>query len=103
MVRHNRITRWTARLHSAVATQDWAALEATDRELAEMLPILAAHGRWTPEERSALHSLELAHREARRSCQLASDALQSHMSGLREHKDGWLAYALHSSPDEVRT
>ncbi|MDB5847354.1 MAG: hypothetical protein JWP29_1106 [Rhodoferax sp.] len=102
MVRLGRIVRWTTRLHAAAAAQDWAALDATDRELAEMLPILAVQGPWSTEERAALLGLDLAHRQARARCATACDALQEQMNKVGTQKDGWLAYALNSSPDESR-
>ena len=97
------MARWSARLQDQAASHDWQALEATDRELAEVLPKLAALGDWSAEERVALGDLNLAHREARNQCAAASDALQRSMTELQANKDGWLAYALHSNLSESRT
>jgi hypothetical protein len=102
MVRLLRISDWSARLHAASAAQDWLALDAADRELADLLPVLAARGDWTTAERAALHALDLAHRQARLRCAQACDALQQRLNDVQAHKDGWLAYALSSSSEEAR-
>lgn len=102
MARRARIAGWTTRLQTASAAQDWEALDATDRELAEMLPALIASGGWSTEERVALKNLGLAHLQARKRCAEACDALHQHMNDVQANKDGWLAYALNSSPEEPR-
>lgn len=100
MARLLRITGWSARLQAASAAQDWLALDNTDRELADMLPTLAARADWSPAERAALHELALSHQQARLRCAQACDALQQRLNDVQAHKDGWLAYALNSSPEE---
>jgi hypothetical protein len=88
------------RLRDAAAGQDWAALAEADRDLARFLAIAAAQGLPAPAERTALQALRLAHGQARTLCAEAGEQLARRMADMQTSKDGWLAYALHSDPNE---
>lgn len=100
--RHVQLTRFAAQLLQAARARDWAALETADREVARSLPQLAAQGDWTPAEQAALQQLGQAHNAAREVCSAAGQALAQHIQQLQTGRDGWLAYAQHSSLTESR-
>lgn len=103
MAKAAHMDRLAQRLHDAAATGDWQALAAADQELAALLSRMAtpaALATLTPAERTALQSLDQAHRQARGHCTAAGERLAQTMADLQANKDGWLAYALNSDLNE---
>lgn len=98
MSRPQQLTLMAAKLLHAARAQDWQALQAADRELAQALPALAALGPWDASEQSALERLAKAHAMARALCDEACEAVGQQLVDLREGREGWLAYAQQDSP-----
>lgn len=94
MERQQQLVSLTRRLLAAEAAADWTALGDIDRELSVALPRLAARGAWVGDEGLAFAGLRQAHQRLRASCQRETARLGEHLSGLRQHKEGWLAYAM---------
>ncbi|RJF96701.1 hypothetical protein D3870_20035 [Noviherbaspirillum cavernae] len=97
------MSKLTHRLHAAADAGDWQATAAADRELAAALPVLAAQGEWTPDERAALEKLRVAHQQAQEHCARELVRVGKHLGDMQEHKEGWIAYALSSNLEEGRT
>ena len=94
MDRSPAIGRLGAQLDAAAGGANWDALERAVRELARQLQALAVKGPWSAAERAALRQLRAAHgRAAQRGAAAAAD-LQARMDGMRDNKEGWMAYAL---------
>lgn len=97
MGRRARFIDLARRLRRAMRAADWSALAALDREVAQAL-------RSTPrllpsQERAALADLQRAHREARERCAQEAARLDTALSQMRQHRDGWMAYAMSNSHD----
>lgn len=84
---------WRQRLDAALRSEDWSAMDRTDRELAAGLPPLRAAGPWSAAERQALQQLQASHAQARQACATALSAIGQQLDGMRHQRDGWLAYA----------
>lgn len=97
-----QLAKLSRQLERAAAESDWSALGALDRELAGLLRTTASR-QWTPKERSALEALHRAHTLAREHCERETTRMDGVLSQMREHKDGWMAYAMSNESDEVRT
>jgi hypothetical protein len=100
--RHDLLMALRDRLNDACVLSDWEALAAIDREIARLLPRWRDEGRWTAAEQLGLERLRQSHRAALELCQRSSDELAVRLSDLGMHKDGWLAYAVDGSWEEVR-
>lgn len=100
--RHDLLMALRDRLNDACVLSDWEALAAIDREIARLLPRWRDEGRWTAPEQLGLERLRQSHRAALELCQRSSDELAVRLSDLGMHKDGWLAYAVDGSWEELR-
>jgi len=94
-----QLDRMAAALRAAAANADWALLGEQVRALAPQLRALAARGPWTPPERQAGTRLRAAHDAAFAAAASASGELAAKLQQLNSHKDGWLAYAMHSDTE----
>lgn len=82
------------KLSAATAANDWDAVSAVDRVIARALPQLAALGPMNPAELQAYSRLNAIHTAALARCAQARDAVESQLRDLRNHREGWLAYAV---------
>ena len=94
MDRQPTLLQLAQRLNAATANADWKTLAALDTLVANTLPVLAAQGRWTPAERAALDALRSQHRAALATVTEKTAELDRHLQDTRNHREGWLAYAL---------
>lgn len=93
MDRKSQLVNLTFRLSAAAGGRDWALLGRVDRELAGVLPRLAARGPWDALERQALQGLREAHRVAIELCERESAVVGKQLLEMCVNKEGWLAYA----------
>ncbi|MGV7206811.1 hypothetical protein ACLB1G_03030 [Oxalobacteraceae bacterium A2-2] len=94
MDRQRTLLQITQRMHAALAADDWQALAAINTMMASALPQMAAAGAWSPAERAALRNLRETHEQARTRCAAVAAELESRLRGMRDNKEGWMAYAL---------
>jgi hypothetical protein len=94
-----QMDRMAAALRAASADADWALLGEQVRALAPQLRTLAARGPWNGAERQAGMRLRGAHDAAFAAAAAASGELAAKLQQLNSHKDGWLAYAMHSDTE----
>jgi hypothetical protein len=99
MPRSAAIGKLAAALRDAGAARDWERLGALARALAPQLEALKARGPWTGTELAALAQLRASHDSAAAACAEALDALGARLADMRNHKDGWIAYALASDTE----
>lgn len=92
MDRRPALMGWRQRLETALRSEDWAAMQRADREIASGLPPLAAAGHWSANEQQALLELQLTHERARAECATALGALGARLEAMQSQRDGWLAY-----------
>jgi hypothetical protein len=97
--RQAQLLRMGEALHAAAAAADWAALDKHVSTLAPQLRTLAARGPWNAAERQAIARLRTAHDAAFQAATGASDELASRLEQLRNNKDGWIAYAIHTDTE----
>lgn len=93
MDRKAALLAWRQRLDTALRGDDWSAMEQADRDVAAGLPQLAAAGPWSAAERQALQQLQACHALASSRCNAAVATLAQQLDGMRQQRDGWLAYA----------
>lgn len=98
MNRGTQIAALARRLEEAHGAGDVARLNEIYRELREVLPRLAAHGRVPAPEAAAWNELRRAHTLAQRQCDVELARLGQRLGELRTHREGWAAYALQDSP-----
>lgn len=103
MDRSAAIERLAARLADAGARADWELLERAARELVPQLQALAAHGAWSAGERAALARLRAAHDGAAGAGAAAAALIEAQLGGMRDNKEGWMAYALAGELDNGGT
>jgi hypothetical protein len=101
MDRAAKLTQLAKRLARLSAERAWDELVVVDRELAALLPVLAAR-QCTAAERASLAQLQEAHEEARKRCASEITELGLRLLQMRVHKDGWIAYAMNNELDEGR-
>lgn len=94
MDRTAAIARLAARLRDASARADWDLLERAVRELGPQVQALAGRGIWSEPERTALADLRAAHDGAASASAEAAMQLEAQLAGMRDNKEGWMAYAL---------
>jgi hypothetical protein len=94
MARVLAIGRLGAALDAAASGADWDGLERAVCDLARQLQALAVEGPWSAAERAALQQLRSAHERAAQAGAAAAADLQTRMNGMRDNKEGWMAYAL---------
>ena len=82
------------RLRRAAAAADWQRVAVLDREIGALLPQLATRSDWAPDELEALDELRKVHTEVRRECASALERIDVRLAEHREHRGGWIAYAL---------
>lgn len=99
MERQQQLVSLTRRLLAAEAGADWTALGNLDRELSVALPRLAARGAFVGDESLAFAGLRQAHQRLRASCERETTRLGEHLNGLRQNREGWLAYAMDGQGD----
>lgn len=99
MRREVRLDRIAARLTALAAARDWAGLRAVDLELAGLLRGIGPEPELSRAQRAALAALRQAHAQAREQCAQESLRLNEHITQMRTHRQGWLAYAA-SNEDE---
>jgi hypothetical protein len=99
MRREVRLDRIAARLTALAAARDWAGLLAIDLELAGLLRGIGSEPELSRAHRAALAALRQAHAQAREQCAQESLRLNEHITQMRTHRQGWLAYAA-SNEDE---
>jgi len=97
--RQAQLLRMGDALAAAAAGADWAALDKQVSALAPQLRTLAARGPWSAAERQAIARLRAAHDAAFQAATGASDELASRLEQLRNNKDGWIAYAIHTETE----
>lgn len=100
MDRTRLIEKLGARLLDAASRSDWDLLERAVRELGPQLQVLADQGAWSVPERGALARLRAAHDAAASACHQAAGDLQTRLDDMRDHKEGWMAYALAGENDD---
>jgi hypothetical protein len=90
------------RIDAASRANDWSALAAADREVAELLPAIAKQGLRDAAEKAALQKLREAQRVSREHCGTEAARLGERLDELRARKEGWLAYSAsaHMSGEE---
>lgn len=98
-LRQAQLLRMGDALRTAAAGADWARLGEHVNALAPQLQALAARGPWSAAERQALQRLRTAHDTALEATAVASGALAARLEQLRNNKDGWAAYAMHSDTE----
>ena len=92
------------RIEAAARANDWSALAAVDREVADVLRAVAKQGKRSAAERAALQQLREAHRVSRERCGTEAAHLGERLDDLRAHKEGWLAYSVSAfAADEPST
>ncbi len=103
MKKKMRIDSLVRGLMSAIAANDWKALDQADREVASVLSALgtvAEAGAAYPELQ--LQELRHAHQQAQQHCARELEKLGQHLKELGEHKEGFIAYALNSKLEEAK-
>lgn len=83
-------------LTRASANHDWAELGEVDADMAAVLPRILALGPLTQVESRALERLRAAHGAALESCAREAARIDAKLMAMREHREGWMAYALDS-------
>jgi hypothetical protein len=91
----------TLQLSRLSADGDWGALAQFDRELAAQLQLLSKR-QLSREERTALDRLRSAHDAARERCEREFARVDTQLSQMRAHKEGWMAYAMSNELEEER-
>ena len=94
MDRSRSLELMAARLNSASLGERWDLLERAVGELGPQVQALAAHGPWNAPERAALLRLRAAHDAAAHATADAAAGMQARLDGMRDNKEGWMAYAL---------
>lgn len=102
MDRKSQLSQLALQLSHLSADGDWHALAALDRELAVLLPKLSKQRQWTREERAKLDELKRAHDVAFERCVRESARIETQLSQMRAHRDGWMAYAMGNELEEDR-
>jgi hypothetical protein len=82
------------RIDAAARANDWPALAAVDREVADVLRVIAKQGLRSTAEKAALQQLREAHRVSREICAGQAAHLGERLDELRARKEGWLAYSV---------
>lgn len=100
MDRQAQLAAIGAALQAAGADADWVRLGEQVRALPAQLRLLAAQGPWSAAERAALQRLRQSHEGAFDRVAGAAHALQERMHLMRSNEEGWLAYAMHSEPED---
>lgn len=95
------IEKLGARMLDAASRGDWDLLERAVRELGPQLQALADQGGWSVPERGALARLRAAHDAAASACREAASGLRARLDDMRDHKEGWMAYALAGDNDDT--
>lgn len=103
MDRHHTLLQLAQKMSAATASEDWKTLAAINTLMTSTLPAMAAQGKWTPAERAALTVLRQLHQQAAARCDQAAAGMDQHLSAMRTHKEGWLAYALNSEYADIGT
>jgi DNA-binding GntR family transcriptional regulator len=95
MNRHDNDTyaRFAQRIKRAADADDWAALAAADRDLADVLSELDGRPDLVASARPALLALRAVHGAALQRCVEAGVRAGEHLAELSASRDGWLAYA----------
>lgn len=96
MPRTAAIGQLAAALAQAGTARDWERLGMLAAALAPQLAALKARGPWTRGELAALAQLRASHDNAAAACAEALAVLGARLAGMRNNKDGWIAYALAS-------
>lgn len=102
MDRRSQLEQMTLQLSRLSADGDWGALAQFDRELAAQLQLLSKRQQWTQEERMALDRLRRAHDAARERCEREFARVDTQLSQMRAHKEGWMAYAMSNELEKER-
>ncbi|WP_380595035.1 hypothetical protein [Steroidobacter flavus] len=102
MDRYAKLMSIARNLLSASQRGDWTLLESVDRQLAELLTRRSEWGQWSQQEMMALAAVQRAHEQARELCITETQAMQTRLGQMREHKAGFLAYAMHGEVAEER-
>jgi hypothetical protein len=89
-------------LYAAIESNNWQAMAESDREVAALLSTLASREGWADEVAPALQKLGKAHRHAREHCARELENMGRQLEELRQHKEGWIAYALNGNGEEGR-
>lgn len=89
-------------LLSATQQGDWTQLQSVDRQLAELLTRRSGWGQWSQQEMMALAAVQRAHEQARERCTSETQAMRTRLDQMRDHKAGWLAYAMNGEVVEER-
>lgn len=97
--REGRLDGIAARLTALAAARDWAGLRVVDLELASVLRGMDSMPTLNKGQRAALAALHQVHTQVREQCAQESLRLNDHITQMRTHRQGWLAYAA-SNQDE---
>ncbi|HLS81605.1 MAG TPA: hypothetical protein VK025_09415 [Steroidobacter sp.] len=84
----------TVQLSNAAGVGDWRALKTLDGEVAALLGGLGAADALTDEQRAAIEKLRRAHQQAYQRCVREVEDMSVRLAQLREHRNGWIAYAM---------
>lgn len=82
----------TRRIEYAAIMRDWLLLSALDEEVAAALAVIVPDA-LTPQKTQALLRLQQVHRVVMEACERELGQTAAKLAHLREHKDGWRAYA----------
>jgi hypothetical protein len=102
MERYAQLMSIARNLLSASQRGDWTLLESVDRQLSELLVRRTEWGQWSQQEMMALATVQRAHEQARERCISETQAMRTRLGQMREHKAGFLAYAVNGEVAEER-
>jgi len=88
-------------IEAAASRNDWAAVMHIEQNLARSFEALAARGPWTAAEHRMLEALQAARERVFAQCSRTVAQLEQRLVSLREHREGWLAYA-NNDKDDLR-
>ena len=74
--------------------RNWPALAAVDRKVSALLAALPPRAQWSARESDAFEHLRRAHRAVQELCDSEAARLGAQLQDLRNHRQGWVAYAL---------
>lgn len=89
----------SARLREASASRDLDGLTLLDREMRGLAAMLAGQAQWQAAEQRALELLKTDVRASLSVLAEESRELSARMRELNQHRQGWVAYAMHEDDD----
>jgi hypothetical protein len=89
-------------LNSAVVLNNWQTMAAANREVHMLLSALTSEGEPVGGAFADLEKLRNAHQHAQEHCARELEKVGKRLEELREHKEGWIAYALSENEEEAK-